>query len=30
MHYWGYVLLEKLRIYNGEKKSKPREKAEEE
>ncbi len=29
-YYWGYVLLEKLRIYNGEKKSKPREKAEEE
>ena len=29
-YYWGYVLLEKLRIYNGEKKSKPRLKAEEE
>lgn len=28
-YYWGYVLLEKLRIYNGEKKSKPRQKAEE-
>ena len=23
-YYWGYVLLEKLRIYQGEKKSKPR------
>lgn len=29
-YYWGYVMLEKLRVYNGEKKSKPREKAEEE
>ena len=29
-YYWGYVLLEKLRIYNNEKKSKPRMKAEEE
>ena len=28
--YWGYVLLEKLRIMKGEKKSKPRMKAEEE
>lgn len=28
--YWGYVLLEKLRIMKGEKKSKPRVKAEEE
>lgn len=29
-YYWGYVMLEKLRIWNGEKKSKAREKAEEE
>ena len=29
-YYWGYVLLEKLRIHNHEKKSKPRLKAEEE
>lgn len=29
-YYWGYILLEKLRIYNNEKKSKPREKAEQE
>ena len=29
-YYWGYVILEKLRIYNGEKTSKPREKAEQE
>lgn len=29
-YYWGYVLLEKLRIYNNEKKSKPRMTAEEE
>ena len=29
-YYWGYVMLEKLRMYNGEKKSKPRERAEEE
>ena len=28
-YYWGYVLLEKLSVYNGEKKSKPRLKAEE-
>ncbi len=27
-YYWGYVMLEKLRIYNGEKKSKPRLEAE--
>ena len=27
-YYWGYVLLEKLRIYNGEKTSKPRLEAE--
>ncbi len=29
-YYWGYVMLEKLRVYKGEKKSKPRVKAEEE
>ncbi|KAL8940257.1 MAG: hypothetical protein Q9216_002911 [Gyalolechia sp. 2 TL-2023] len=29
-YYWGYVLLEKLRIYNGEKKSKSRLEAEDE
>ena len=29
-YYWGYVLLEKLRIYDGEKKSKPRITAEQE
>lgn len=29
-YYWGYVLLEKLRLYNGEKKTKGREKAEQE
>jgi len=29
-YYWGYVLLEKLRVYNNEKKSKPRLRAEEE
>lgn len=28
-YYWGYVLLEKLRIYNGEKKSRSRLEAEE-
>ena len=28
-YYWGYVLLEKLRIYNGDKKSKSRMEAEE-
>ena len=28
-YYWGYVMLEKLRIYNGDKKSKPRLEAEE-
>ena len=28
-YYWGYVLLEKLRVYNGEKKSKTRLTAEE-
>ena len=27
-YYWGYVMLEKLRIYDGEKKSKPRLEAE--
>ena len=27
-YYWGNVLLEKLRIHNGEKKSKPRLEAE--
>ena len=27
-YYWGNVMLEKLRIYNGEKKSKPRLEAE--
>lgn len=29
-YYWGYVLLEKLRVGRGEKKSKARERAEEE
>lgn len=29
-YYWGYVMLEKLRVWNGEKKSKPRARAEEE
>ncbi|KAL8820939.1 MAG: hypothetical protein Q9191_007412 [Dirinaria sp. TL-2023a] len=29
-YYWGYVMLEKLRIHHNEKKSKPRMKAEEE
>lgn len=29
-YYWGNVMLEKLRIYNGEKKSKPRLQAEQE
>jgi hypothetical protein len=29
-YYWGYVMLEKLRIYNAEKKSKPRVKTEQE
>ncbi|CAF9926292.1 MAG: hypothetical protein HETSPECPRED_006296 [Heterodermia speciosa] len=29
-YYWGYILSEKLRIWNGDKKSKPRLKAEEE
>jgi len=29
-YYWGYVILEKLRIFNNEKKSKPRLRAEEE
>ncbi|KAL8788286.1 MAG: hypothetical protein Q9195_007383 [Heterodermia aff. obscurata] len=29
-YYWGNILLEKLRIWNGDKKSKPRLKAEEE
>ncbi len=29
-YYWGYFILEKLRIFNNEKKSKPRLRAEEE
>ena len=29
-YYWEYALLEKVRIYNNGKKSKPREKAEKE
>ena len=29
-YYWGYIMLEKLRIHNEQKKSKPRMKAEEE
>ncbi len=29
-YYWGYIMLEKLRMHNNEKKSKPRLKAEEE
>ena len=29
-YYWGYVMLEKLRVYNNEKKSKPRLRTEEE